>query len=55
MTAQTREAVRTLKASIKDNAPRVEKKITKSGAKPDRAVVYSTAKYYKTLKKLAKE
>ena len=52
---QMREALRTLRLSIRQNTQRVEKKLTQSGVKPDPAVVYSTAKYYQTLKRLAKE
>jgi len=56
MTARTRQALRNLKKNIKQNTPIIEKKLSKkSGVKPDPATVFSAAKYYKTLGKLAKE
>jgi len=55
MSKKRREALMKLRESIKLNAPRVENKVSKSGAKPNPAVVYSTAKYYNTLSRLAKE
>ncbi len=55
MSKKKREALMKLRESIQVNAPRIEKKLSRSGAKPEPAVVYSTAKYYKTLSRLAKE
>ena len=55
MSGRERKALKALRVSIRDNSPRVEKKLARSGLKPDLAVVYSAAKYYETLKKLAKE
>lgn len=52
---QQRKALQSLKANIKRNAPIVEKKIALSGTKPDPALVYAAAKYYPTLRRLAKE
>lgn len=52
---QQRKALRTLRLSIRQNTQRVENKLTQSGVKSDPAVVYSAAKYYQTLKRLAKE
>lgn len=55
MTAQLRETLQALRTNIRNNAPRIKKRLSKSGTKPDPAVVFSTAKYYKALNKLAKE
>lgn len=52
---QQREALKSLRINIKRNAPLVAKKLSRSGAKADPALVYSAAKYYLTLKRLAKE
>jgi len=55
MSNETRRALRALKDSIHRNSPLIRRKLSRSGMKPDRALVYSTAKYYETLKRLAKE
>ncbi len=55
MTTQARRVLKSLGASIKTNAPRIERKFIQSGRAPDPAIVFSAAKYYETLKKLAKE
>lgn len=55
MSKKQREALRSLKANIKRNAPVVERKLSQSGSAPDPALVYSAAKYYPALKRLAKE
>lgn len=56
MTAQNRRALKDLKANIRNNVPRIEKRLSqKSVTKPDPALVFSAAKYYKALNKLAKE
>jgi len=55
MSKQERQVLRTLRVRIRKNTKRVEKKLSLSGVKPDPAVVYSAAKYYETLKRLAKE
>jgi hypothetical protein len=55
MTAKVRKTLEVLKANIRRNSPIVRKKLAKSGATPNPAVVFSAAKYFKTLKKLAKE
>ncbi len=51
----TLEALRELDKSIQVNAPHIEKKLSRSGAKLEPAVVYSIAKYYRTLKRLTNE
>ena len=56
MTAQVRRTLRAFKKNIEKNTPIITKKLAKnSGVKPDPAAVFSAAKYYNTLKKLAKE
>ena len=55
MTEQIRKNLEGLKENIKQNASRVARKLSQSGAGPDPAVVFSTAKYYQAIKKLAKE
>ena len=51
----TLKALMELNKSIQANTPRIEKRLSRSGAKPEPAVVYSTAKYYKTLSRLAND
>ena len=56
MTAQNCRALKGLKANIRNNTLRIEKRLSrKSVTKPDPALVFSAAKYYKALNKLAKE
>ena len=55
MTKQVQEAVKELKKSIRENTPRVEKRLADAGYPADPAIVYSVAKYYSTLEKLADE
>lgn len=55
MSKQGRRALEALKTSIRQNRGRVERKLRRSGIKPDIAVVYSAAKYYSALKRLANE
>jgi hypothetical protein len=55
MTVKVQREVTALKRNVERYTPRVEEKLTKAGAKPDPAVVYSAAKYYPALKKLAQE
>ncbi len=52
---EIRKRLRTLRDNIRTNTPRIEKKLSQSGTTPDPALVFSTAKYYKTLQRLAKE
>ncbi len=51
----TLKALMELNKSIQANTPRVEEEFSRSGAKPEPAMVYSIAKYYKTLKRLTNE
>jgi hypothetical protein len=55
MTKQVEEAVKELKESVRANTPRVEKRLAEVGCPADPAIVYSVAKYYNTLEKLADE
>jgi hypothetical protein len=55
MSPRVRRVLKALKGNVQRNSPRIRKKLSKSGAIPDPAVVFSTAKYYKALNKLAKE
>jgi len=55
LTAKIQRTLRKLRANVRRNRRRVVKKLSRSGAKPNPAVVYSVAKYYKALDKLAKE
>ena len=50
-----RETLASLKKSLRENTPKIERMIKKAGKQADPALVYSAAKYYKTLKKLAKD
>lgn len=45
--------MRTLRRSIRRNAPAVTKRLSKSGVKPDPVIVYGLAKYFKALNRLA--
>jgi hypothetical protein len=55
MTAIKRKALRELKKNVEKRTPLVERKLAKVGVQPDPAIVFSTAQYYDTLKKLAKK
>jgi hypothetical protein len=47
--------LRELIQSVHDNSPKVERKLSSTGEKPDPAIVTSAAKYHKALELLAKE
>ena len=55
MSAQVKRAIKSLKKNVERYSPRVEKKLSSSGEKADAAVVYSAAKYYPALRKLARQ
>ncbi|MGH9356268.1 MAG: hypothetical protein ACRD10_09080, partial [Terriglobia bacterium] len=55
MSRKVLNALFDLKRTVEKNTPRVEKKFAKAGISPDPALVFSTAQYYDTLKKLAKK
>jgi hypothetical protein len=47
-------ALKVLAANIRKNTPRIEQKLRRAGIKPDPALVYTAAKYYEALDRLAK-
>jgi hypothetical protein len=55
MTQVAMKKLKTLRAATIKYSPRVERKLSNAGRKPDSAVVESAAKYYVALKKLAEE
>jgi len=55
MSAKTREALERALKSVEVNAPHVNAKLSEGGTKPSEVFVYSVAKYYEALNKLAKE
>jgi hypothetical protein len=55
MTPTVKQNLQALNENIRANSPKVEQQISKSGTTPDPAIVYSVAKYYSTIEKLAKE
>jgi hypothetical protein len=56
MSPEARRALIDLARSVKKNTPRVVRKLRKAGVKrPNPALVYSAAKYYDCLDRLAKE
>ena len=46
--------LKALAANVRKNTPRIEKKLRKSGVKPDPALVFTAAMYYEALDRLAK-
>lgn len=54
MSKEIRQALIVLSASVRKNSRRINKKLSKAGVKPDPALVFSAAKYFKALNKLAK-
>lgn len=55
MTVQVKKAVVSLNRNIKRNTPRVIKKLSKAGVKADGNIIFSVAKYYDALGKLARK
>jgi hypothetical protein len=56
MSPETRRAMIALERNIKANTPKVLKKLRQAGVKkPNPALVYTAAKYYECLDRLAKE
>lgn len=55
MTMKARMALKALSESIQDNTAEVENILRKSGVDLDPALVYSAAKYFEALNKLASE
>ena len=54
MNNQTMRALERLAKNVRKNTPLIERKLKKAGVKPDPALVFSAAKYYQALNKLAK-
>ena len=55
MTKKMRENIRAIQKSVRENTPKVKRKLKKAGKKAHPALVHAAAKHYETLKKLAKE
>jgi hypothetical protein len=55
MTIAMKKSLRKTQENIRKRAPLIEKKFAAAGLRSDAAVVFSTAQYFETLKKLAKE
>jgi hypothetical protein len=54
MSEKQLRALRALAANVRKYTPRIEEKLCKAGIKPDPALVYTAAKYYDALDRLAK-
>jgi hypothetical protein len=52
---QMRRALEETAKAVEKNTPKVEQKLLEAGVETSLAVVYSAAKYYEALDKLAKE
>lgn len=55
MSNQVKRALAKLSESMSRNLPRVKRQLSEAGASSDNALVYSVAKYYVALNKLAEE
>jgi hypothetical protein len=56
MNPEARRAIIALERNVKTNTPKVLKKLRQAGVKkPNPALVYTAAKYYECLDRLAKE
>ena len=56
MSLEARRAIIALERNVKTNTPKVLKKLRQAGVKkPNPALVYTAAKYYECLDRLAKE
>jgi hypothetical protein len=54
MSRRARRTLRRLSKSIRENVPQINKRLAKVGVNPDPALVFSAAKYYRALNRLAK-
>jgi hypothetical protein len=54
MSKEQIRALRILARNMRKNTPSIEKKLREAGIKPDPALVYTAAKYYDALDRLAK-
>jgi len=55
MSAQARLALYRLSNSVRENSPEIEETLRRAGVNPDPALVYSAAKYFEALNKLAEK
>ena len=55
MSNRVKRALIKLSESMRENLPHVKQKLSKAGVSSDNALVYSVAKYYPALNKLAEE
>jgi len=55
MSAQARRALKCLSENVQRNTAQIEETLRKAGVSPDLALVYSAAKYFEALNKLASE
>ena len=55
MSPKARHALNTLSKSIQENTAQIEAKLRRAGVTPDPALVYTAAKYFEALNKLATE
>lgn len=55
MSNQIQRALAKLSESMNENLPRVKEKLSAAGVSSNNALVYSVAKYYAALNKLAEE
>jgi hypothetical protein len=55
MSAKALRALTTLSENIQRNSAQIEDRLRKAGVTPDAALVYSAAKYFEALNKLASE
>ncbi|HXW18372.1 MAG TPA: hypothetical protein VEJ39_08705 [Candidatus Acidoferrales bacterium] len=55
MSYKARMALKSLSENIQRNTPQIEEAFRKAGISPDPALVYSAAKYFEALNRLATE
>ena len=55
MSLKARHALKTLSKSIQENTAQIEERLRQAGVTPDPALVYTAAKYFEGLNKLAAE
>jgi len=55
MSARTRQAIVQLSKSVNENSARINQILLKNGVNPDPAFVFTAAKYFEALSKLAEE
>ena len=55
MSLKARQALNSLSKSIQQNSAQIEEKLRQAGVTPDPALVYTAAKYFEALNKLAAE